>query len=340
MPQTLPGSEQTPQSPAGVFVVVPSYNHAPFIEPCLRSVIGQTYRSLELLVIDDGSTDDSPQIVERVLQDCPFKCELEVRPNRGLSATLNEGLKRSREKYFAYLGSDDLWFPSFIETRIAALETRPAAVLAYGNAFSIDEVGTIIDCTSDWAAYCDGDVRGMLMSTLAPLSPSVVYRRSSIERYGWNENARLEDYELYLQLSGDGEFAFEPKVLSAWRVHGKNASLNLDMMLNEKLDAQKRVGSKLGFNDAELEKFESLAVFRTAQEHMRRNEKMEAIRLTLKNWQGAQSAIEVAQMVGGLLAPRSLLQKRKSQRQERASKRYGPLENFLLNKPVVPTKIE
>lgn len=328
MLQTLPGSEQAPQSTTQAFVVVPSYNHARFVETCLRSVIRQTHGSLELLVIDDGSSDESPRIVERVLKDCPFTCELVVRANRGLSATLNEGLKRSRGSYFAYLGSDDVWFSSFIETRIASLEHRPAAVLAYGNAFSIDEAGTVIDCSTDWAHYIDGDARRMLMSTLAPLSPTVVYRRSSVDRYGWNENAQLEDYELYLRLSADGEFAFDPEVLSAWRVHGQNASLNLSMMLSEKLEAQTRVGPKLGFSPDELKRFQALAMFRTAQEHMRRNEKIKAIRLMLKNLGGVQSPVELAQMLGGLMAPQPLLQRRKFRRQELASKRYGSIEKF------------
>ena len=77
-----------------VGVLVPSYNHARFVERCLRSIIAQTYPPTKLLVIDDGSTDGSPQIIARVLQDCPFPAELVVRPNRGLCATLNEGFAR------------------------------------------------------------------------------------------------------------------------------------------------------------------------------------------------------------------------------------------------------
>src|SRR5215813_938536 len=188
------------------FVAVPSHNHARFIQRCLRSILNQSLEPLELLVIDDGSTDDSAKLIEETLLDCSFPCELVVRPNRGLSATLNDALERSRGDYFAYLGSDDLWLTPFLEARVAALEKRPGAVLAYGNAFSIDSLDRVIDCTTDWAAYVDGDAREMLMTTLAPLSSTVVYRRQAVERYGWNEKSKLEDYELYLRLSGDGNF--------------------------------------------------------------------------------------------------------------------------------------
>src|SRR5712664_772196 len=187
MPDALQNTETTREATERVFVVVPSYNHARFVEKGLRSIMAQTLPPMKLLVIDDGSNDESLKTVERVLKDCPFPCDLVVRPNRGLAATLNEGLKRSAEShaaYSAYLGSDDVWLSTFLESRVATLASRPAAVLAYGHALSIDEAGTITDCSTDWAAYVDGDARQMLMTTLAPLSPTVVYRRDALERHG------------------------------------------------------------------------------------------------------------------------------------------------------------
>src|SRR5690348_2721533 len=86
-----------------VFVVVPSYNHAPFVTRCLRSIIGQTVQPKKLLVIDDGSNDGSPAIIEKVLNECSFECELIARENRGLTSTLNQALSLSDGEYFAYL---------------------------------------------------------------------------------------------------------------------------------------------------------------------------------------------------------------------------------------------
>ena len=117
-----------------VFAFVPSYNHAPFIEKCLRSIIGQTLLPAKLLVIDDGSRDDSPRIIERILKDCPFDAELLVRENRGLCATLNQGVGLSEGKYFAYIGSDDYWLPEFFAARAELMERRLGAVLGYGHA--------------------------------------------------------------------------------------------------------------------------------------------------------------------------------------------------------------
>src|ERR1700749_3925493 len=121
-----------------VSVVVPSYNHAPFVAETLRSVFRQTHAPARLLVIDDGSRDGSREAIEKTLRDCPFPCELVARENRGLCATLNEGLSKTAGEYFAYLGSDDLWLPDFLAARVALLEERARAVLAYGHAFIIN----------------------------------------------------------------------------------------------------------------------------------------------------------------------------------------------------------
>lgn len=324
-PATTPHATETVGAHA-VSVVVPSYNHAAFIERTLRSIFRQTLLPRELIVIDDGSRDDSTQIIERVLRDSPIAtCEFVARENRGLCATLNEGFARCGGRYFAYLGSDDLWFPQFLEARVEVLAARPRAVVAYGNAYSIDAADRIIDNTSDWARYRDGNVRQMLLETLAPLSPTVVYRRDALGAQPWNEAAGLEDYELYLRLSASGEFAFDPRVLSAWRQHGANTSLNLRLMLGEKLAAQQRVAAQLGLSAAEIAEFQTLARFRSAQEFMRQGEKLEALKLASGNLRGARTRGEAFRFLAGLLVPHRLLDWRRGRTQQRARERYGPL---------------
>lgn len=327
-PANTPDATETGDEPT-VSVVVPSYNHAPFIEKTLRSIFRQTLLPRELIVIDDGSEDDSPRIIERVLRDSPVAaCTLIARENRGLCATLNEGfaLSGKRARYFAYLGSDDLWLPQFLQARVELLEARRRAVLAYGNAYSIDAADRIIDSTEDWARYRDGNVRLMLLETLAPLSPTVVYRRDALRAQPWNEAAGLEDYELYLRLCAEGEFAFDRRVLSAWRQHGSNTSRNLRLMLKEKLAAQQRVAVELGLSAEELAEFQTLARFRGAQEFMRRGEKLEALKLASRNLRGAQTSGEAFKFIAGMLVPHRLLNWLRSRTHERASERYGSLQ--------------
>jgi alpha-1,3-rhamnosyltransferase len=323
---TASRSEATRVEAARVSVVVPSYNHAPFVEAAIRSVFKQTLAPARLLVIDDGSRDGSTRIIERVLNECLFPCELIARENRGLCATLNEGFSRTGERYFAYLGSDDLWLPGFLAARVALLEERERAVLAYGHAFLLDERGEVFDCTLDWAAYADGDARAMLLEeTYAPMSPTVLYRRAAVERHGWNERARLEDYELYLRLSAEGEFAFDPRVLSAWRRHGSNASGDFVWMIEARLEAQRNVALHLGLTHNELEHFQRVLNFAGAEDLLRLGDKKTALKFLRRGLGATPSARALARVALRLVAPYALVEWRRRRRQTRAATRYGKL---------------
>lgn len=310
---------------ASVSVVVPSYNHASFVEATLRSVMEQTLRPAKLLVIDDGSTDNSPQLIARVLSECPFPCELIARENCGLSATLNEGFRRTHGDYFAYLGSDDLWLPEFLKARVTLLKARPAAVLAYGHAYFVDEQNAIIDSTADWAHYADGDVREMLWQTTAPMSPTVLYRRAALEHERWNEASKLEDYELYLRLSTAGEFAFDPQILSAWRRHGANVSWDQSLMLEEQLRAQRDAALRFGLSEQQVEEMQRATRFTRAEDFLRVGQKSKALGLIMNNLRGANSPRATARTLVRLLLPNTIWRRRARARQRKAHKRYGSL---------------
>jgi len=334
--------------PGSVSVVVPSYNHAEFIERTLRSIFAQTLQPKDLLVIDDGSIDESAAIIERVLKDAPFPAQLVTRENRGLSATLNEAFAhrcgsprvskgvsepsaisnpqstiKTPSAFFAYLGSDDIWLPNFLERRIALLNNRPNVVLAYGNAYSIDAEDRITDCSVDWARYTDGDARRMLLDGIAPLSPTVVYRYVAIQDLRWNENSRLEDYEFYLRLSVRGEFAYDPEILSAWRQHGSNASEGSLMMMEEKISALERTAPLFDLSPADLNNLIRLARFRGAQELMRRGHKKAAMKFGLPNLTAAKSLNETIRFLAGLATPIALLKSKRNRSRAAAMSKYG-----------------
>lgn len=307
-------------------VVVPSYNHAPFVELTLRSIFRQTFAPAELLVIDDGSTDSSLKIIEPVLHDCPFPCEFVARHNRGLSATLNEGFARTRGEYFAYLGSDDLWLPDFLKTRVSLLESRARAVLAYGHAYLIDEQNAIVDSTADWARYADGNVREMLLQTTAPMSPTVLYRREALKRQRWNEESKLEDYDLYLRLSAEGPFAFDPQILSAWRRHGSNVSWDQTLMLEEQLKAQRAAALRFGFTDRQVEELQRETRFKRAEDFLRVGDKLQALSLLMHNLRGVKSPRATARILLRLLIPNSFMRGRARVRQRKVHERHGTID--------------
>lgn len=313
--------------PARVSVVVPSYNHARFVEATLRSIMKQTLAPAELIVIDDGSGDDSQRVIERALSDCAFPCELIARENRGLCATLNEGFEHTSGNYFAYLGSDDLWLPDFLHSRVQLLESRARAVLAYGHAYFIDEENRVIDTTADWASYADGNAQEMLLQTTAPMSPTVLYRRAALEQQRWDEAAKLEDYDLYLRLSAAGEFAFDPQILSAWRRHSSNVSWDQTLMLEEQLRAQREAALQFGFSEEQVERLQTATRFSRAEDFLRVGQKSKALGLMVHNWKGLQSPGAAAKMLLRLLTPTSFMRGRARVRQRRNHERYGSIED-------------
>ena len=114
-----------------VSVIISSYNHAPYVEDAVQSVLVQSYPHIELLVIDDGSTDDSVPRLERLQARHGF--DLRVQKNKGLSQTLNEAAARARGKFLAPLGSDDVMLPGRLEKQMAYIHNRPEVGICGGN---------------------------------------------------------------------------------------------------------------------------------------------------------------------------------------------------------------
>lgn len=308
-----------------VSVFVPSYNHAPFVEQTLRSIFAQTYAPEKLIVIDDGSKDESVEIIKRVLRSCPFDYEFIRRENRGLCATLNEGFAKTETEFFAYLSSDDVWLPDFLERRVKLLDSRPEAVLAFGHAFLIDEENRIIDSTENWTDYVDGDMLSLLLRGIVPASASVVYRRAALEKYSWNENSILEDYELYLKLSA-GEFAFDKTVSCAWRQHGWNVSGDFPLMLAEWIAAQNRAADYLKISREELDKIQTELKFNSVFDYVRHGKKNEAFKLARENFRGAKSAAQIGKILFRFAIPQQLFQWNRKRKRKDKIRNYGKLK--------------
>jgi len=127
-----------PVDPPGVTVVVPSYNHARYIKKALNSVFTQSYRNIELIIIDDGSRDESVAIIRETLESCPFPYRFITRENRGAHATLNEGVELAKHRWVTVLNSDDQYAMQRIEWMLRSLEGHQAA-WGYSGVMLLDE---------------------------------------------------------------------------------------------------------------------------------------------------------------------------------------------------------
>ena len=126
----------------------------------------------------------------------------------------------------------------------------------------------------------------------------------------------------------EGEFAFDPQVLSGWRGHGSNASSDFVWMIDARLAAQKRVANQIGLSKDELETFQRGLRFAGAEDLLRLGDKAAAKKLLRGNWGGSPSLAATARVIARIVTPYSVIKRRRLQKQESATARYGAIEIF------------
>ena len=112
-----------------VSVFIASYNHARYLPECLDSILAQTYPDFEIVIVDDGSTDGSPSLLEDYQRRFPEKIRYSWHPehgNWGVSRTSNDAIQKSRGEYLAWIGSDDAWYPDKLKQQVEQLDNDPA----------------------------------------------------------------------------------------------------------------------------------------------------------------------------------------------------------------------
>jgi len=186
-----------------VSVITPAYNAAAFIAQTIESCLAQTHRHFEMLIVDDGSTDDTAAIVRRYCGDSRIR--FFQTPNRGMSSARNVAINEARGSLVACLDSDDLWFPDYLERQIATLTANPSADVVTANAINL---GGHLDGQPYWPL--SGDVRPISLLEIIAREDAVhifsVFRRAVIDRVGlFNEAHRGNvDYEFWLRTAASG----------------------------------------------------------------------------------------------------------------------------------------
>ncbi|MBI5202595.1 MAG: glycosyltransferase family 2 protein [Elusimicrobia bacterium] len=193
-----------------VSVVIPAYNAASFIEKTLDTVRAQTYRDWEVVLVDDGSTDGTADVVEKYLakHGMPGRCIRQ--PNGKIAAARNAGMKAARGRYIALLDHDDLWRPEKLETVMAEFEKHPEADLVCHNEDIVKD-GTILR-TSENGPYCEKMYERLLWvgNALSP-SATVFKKEKALAIGGMRENAEfntVEDYDFWMRLSKVARYQF------------------------------------------------------------------------------------------------------------------------------------
>lgn len=213
-----------------VTVVMPAYRAGAYVEAAIRSVMAQTMSDWELIVIDDCSGDETPEIVRSLTREDSRVRLVCNEKNMGVARTRNRGMDMARGQYVALLDSDDVWMPEKLERQLALMENTGADICYCSYA--------MIDCDSkpfcrDFLVPEQTDYRASLVQSVISCS-TILLRRETAGIYRFPEGFYHEDLMLWLQMLADGCRAVgEQKVLAEYRiVNGSRASNKLRAALN------------------------------------------------------------------------------------------------------------
>lgn len=210
-----------------VSVIIPTYNQSAYLKDALASALSQTYRDYEVVVVNDGSTDDTEAVVQRIGGDVRYIFQ----QNQGLAGARNTGIRAAQGEYIALLDSDDIWDATFLERMMALAQRAPGASVLYCGICYIDAHKHDLPQRGGTKAYPEGQLYQTLLRANFLIPSTVVMKRNAVMAAGLFDPAfrRLQDRELWIRMLRRGEqFAGLDEALVRYRVHGSNLSTDAE----------------------------------------------------------------------------------------------------------------
>lgn len=206
-----------------VSIIIPSYNHENYIKDTIESIVNQTYKNIELIIIDDGSKDNSIKVIEKL--NLKYEFLFIKRENRGLCETLNEGISLSKGKYIAICASDDIYLENKIEIQVDFLENNLNYSMCYGKIIKFADNGE--KKFSDNRKCKSGKIFYDLMRTNFVPAVTQMYRKEIFNEVGYfDKNLWIEDWDMLLRIAYKYEIGFIDEYLALYRMHENNMSGN------------------------------------------------------------------------------------------------------------------
>jgi glycosyltransferase involved in cell wall biosynthesis len=205
-----------------VSIVIPAYNAAAYLNQTLDSVLRQTFDDWEVILVDDGSTDATPELIALRQADFGDRLKCLRQTNRGLPAARNAALRNSAAEFIALLDADDIWLENRLQRSVEALDHYPAAGLVHGPVYRIDAQGKVFE--NPWRPplkYLSGNIARQIYTRRAHiLCPTVTFRRKCLERAGmFDETLRAtEDRDLWFRIAKHYPIVYLDEVLAHYRI--------------------------------------------------------------------------------------------------------------------------
>ena len=203
-----------------VSIIIPAYNAERYIKEAIDSALAQTYTAIEIIVINDGSTDRTREVIDPYISLKNFRYLSQN--NQGLSSARNTGIQNSHGEFIALLDSDDIFLPQKVERQVNYLISHPECDVCYCNIlyFYSDLPEKLLNL--NYVYYSKEEVFPRLLEKMFIKPLSVMLRRRVVDHFGlFDENyRRSEDYEYWLRIAhGGARFDFLPERLAKYRVH-------------------------------------------------------------------------------------------------------------------------
>lgn len=221
-----------------VSVVIPCYNHENFVQDCIQSVINQTYQNIELIIIDDGSKDESVKKIQKLVNQCKerfIRFEFKNRSNKGLCTTLNEALEWCQGEYYSVIASDDMIEKDKIDIQVNYLNKHPEIVALYGSIKSINhenKLRKIFKVKNELV-----DFKKILTGNYTLYAPTQITKLAAVNLVGkYSTDTKLEDLDILLKLTHMGwNVMCIDNILASYRDHDKNTTKNQILIFNERV---------------------------------------------------------------------------------------------------------
>lgn len=228
-----------------VSVVIPTYNRADYLQEAIDSVLAQAYTDYEIIVLDDGSTDNTKEALAHYKD----KIKYFYQENRGPTAAKNSGMQKARGEYIAFLDDDDLWLPEKLAKQVEALDNNQKLAFVCSGSYVIDSSGQRID---EWKKVTQNqETFSNLYEANFVFTLTVMIRRKCLAATGlFDENLSIvQDYDLWLRLAKRYPFAYIALPLAQYRKHDSNVTKNIPQRLKEHLRIvnKKEIAGDLSF---------------------------------------------------------------------------------------------
>jgi glycosyltransferase involved in cell wall biosynthesis len=221
---------------------MPAYNHEKYVESAVRSIWSMDYRPIELIVLNDGSTDSTLSVLRRLEMDSPIEMLVIEKKNEGICKTLNRGVALARGKYITFLASDDEFVPERMTAHIKFLESVADSEVAgcYGQRQVIDEHGNVrIEILKQQMVYPDLFVA--LLECKLPFSlQGSTFRTNIVKALEFDESLFFEDWDFFIRLTLKHKFLYFPGIAFRYRGHEAGMNRNMERMANARMDVFKK----------------------------------------------------------------------------------------------------